>query len=167
MGKHLIKAAKALAMEAHVPHIRKYTGDPYIGHPARVAKTVSRYSNSPAVIAAAWLHDVIEDAGYTHDELAHLIDPLVASYVLWLSNVRDPKLNRAARKALDRERLAKAPPAVHLIKVADLLDNSVGILKHDPKFAPVFVGEMRELLGVLKFAPKDLLLEAYGVIDGV
>ena len=55
-----VAAAKAIATIAHKGQKDKLGAD-YIGHPARVAKMLVDKNAEPAAIAAAWLHDVIED----------------------------------------------------------------------------------------------------------
>lgn len=65
--------------------------------------------------------------------------------------------NRAARKKLDREHLAKATPEVKTIKLADLIHNTESIVAHDPKFAEVYLEEKRALLSVLKDCTSPIL----------
>jgi hypothetical protein len=52
-------------------------------------------------------------------------------------------------RARDREHLAGASPGGQTVKLADLIDNARDITRHDPRFAPVFLGEMAALLEVL------------------
>ena len=68
---HLIQAAAALAGYAHgtVNQKRKYTNEPYIVHPMEVAEIVASVTNDSEMIAAAWLHDVVEDTGVTLQEI--------------------------------------------------------------------------------------------------
>ncbi|MGZ2224894.1 hypothetical protein [Glutamicibacter nicotianae] len=58
--KSLVELAKAIAVRAHEGQVDKL-GAAYIGHPARVAGHARAFGGSPEAIAAAWLHDVIED----------------------------------------------------------------------------------------------------------
>ena len=74
----------------------------------------------------------------------------VATLVDWLTDVSRPSDgNRAARKAIDRARLACAPARAQTIKLADLIDNTASVVAHGKGFAPVYLREARELLGVL------------------
>jgi hypothetical protein len=73
--------------------------------------------------------------------------------------------NRAVRKAIDREHLAKASPAAKTIKLADLISNSRSILQHDPKFAAVYLAEKRLLLEVLKDGDPTLWSQAYAIVN--
>jgi len=60
----IVEKAKAIAYEAHKGVSRKWGSDPYIVHPERVAnKVASLAGTNDEDVAAAWLHDVIEDSG--------------------------------------------------------------------------------------------------------
>lgn len=80
-----VAAAKAIATIAHRFQTDKI-GAPYIEHPRRVAGRL----DDPQQIAAAWLHDVIEDCGITADDLvkAGISQEVVAAVVL-LTGVYD------------------------------------------------------------------------------
>ena len=67
----MIKKARQFAQQAHAAfdQRRKYTGEPYIVHPAEVARLVASVSNDEAMICAAWLHDVVEDTEVTIAEV--------------------------------------------------------------------------------------------------
>lgn len=74
-----IQVAKAIAHIAHRGQTDK-AGNPYIGHPARVAERVSMYG--PLAISTAWLHDVLEDTDITKDDLrAAGVDYRVINFV--------------------------------------------------------------------------------------
>ncbi|WP_370527389.1 hypothetical protein [Cedecea sp. P7760] len=106
-------------------------------------------------IACAWLHDVVEDQGITAEELRREFGVTVARGVMALSDLEEG--NRAERKRLSRERLAKAQSWVQTIKVADLISNTSSIVEHDPKFAVTYLEEKRLLLDVLTEADPLLL----------
>ncbi|HPF33731.1 MAG TPA: HD domain-containing protein, partial [Candidatus Sabulitectum sp.] len=60
--RDLIQRAAELAERAHraKEQVRKFTGEPYIVHPGHVAEIVASVTSDPVMIAAAWLHDVVE-----------------------------------------------------------------------------------------------------------
>src|ERR1700719_3147112 len=62
-----VERARIFATAAHtaVKQTRKYTHEPYINHPAAVVKLVASVPHTPEMLAAAWLHDVVEDTGVT------------------------------------------------------------------------------------------------------
>lgn len=151
--------AMIFAREQHAAQVRKYTGNPYTDHLAEVAgivATVAGYTqHTEVVIATAWLHDVVEDCDVTPAEIACRFGAEVQAGVLALSDLEVG--NRAERKAASRARLSRAPWWVQNIKVADLISNTSSIVKHDPKFAAVYLEEKRMLLDVLVNADRRLV----------
>lgn len=149
----LEERARIFATAAHygAGQLRKYTGAPYISHPAEVAAIVRTVTHTPEMIAAAWLHDVVEDTGVPLSLIAHEFGPCVATLVEGLTDVSRPEDgNRAARKALDRAHTAAQNPACKTIKLADLISNTRSIVAFDPEFAKVYLAEKRLLLEVLR-----------------
>lgn len=163
----LIHRAACFAIEAHAKQRRKYTDDAYIVHPMRVAAMVERVpglNTATEAVAAAWLHDTIEDCGVSYAILKALFGEPIANLVQWLTHQFTaeayPKMNRRERKIHEAERLSRAPAAAQSIKIADLYDNACSILVLDPEFAPTFAEEMERLLGALTLA--DHVLVAKG-----
>jgi (p)ppGpp synthase/HD superfamily hydrolase len=149
----LEERAKAFATEAHgrIDQRRKYTDEPYIFHPMAVAELVRSVPHTEEMIAAAWLHDTIEDTHVQWYQVADAFGPHVARLVAELTDISRPEDgNRAARKAMDLEHTARACPEAKTIKLADLIDNSRSIVERDPKFAIVYLEEKRRLLEVLR-----------------
>jgi (p)ppGpp synthase/HD superfamily hydrolase len=139
--------AKAFATRNHaaIGQTRKYTGEPYINHPAAVVEIVRCVAHSPEMIAAAWLHDTVEDTHVTLADIHEEFGPKVATLVEMLTDVSEMSDgNRAIRKAIDRMHTAQASPQAQTIKLADLIDNSDSILAHDPQFARVYLGSTHE-----------------------
>lgn len=163
-GFDVVRKAQVYAMAAHaaVGQRRKYTGEPYIVHPAEVASIVAQVPGAtPDMVAAAWLHDVIEDTGCTFTDVHMAFGIDIATMVNWLTDVSRPEDgNRARRKAIDREHTAQAPAEVQTIKLADLISNSRSIMQHDPEFARVYLEEKRLLLEVLTRGDAGLHAEA-------
>ncbi len=152
-GMDIVRKAQTYAMAAHaaVGQKRKYTGEPYIVHPAEVASIVASVPGStPDMVAAAWLHDVIEDTGCTFTDVHMAFGIDIATLVGWLTDVSRPEDgNRATRKAMDRAHTAEAPAEAQTIKLADLISNSRSIMQHDPEFAKTYLEEKRQLLAVM------------------
>jgi (p)ppGpp synthase/HD superfamily hydrolase len=152
--------ALAFAKTAHesIGQTRKYTGEPYIVHPIAVAEIVRSVPHTPEMIAAAYLHDVVEDTPVTIDEVRATFGDTVAELVDWLTDVSRPgDGNRRKRRGLDIKHTAKAPPDAKTIKLADLIDNSLTIAKHDRRgFWPVYRREKLALLEVLKDGDETL-----------
>jgi hypothetical protein len=149
----LVQRAKDFAVREHtrIVHRRKYTSAPYAVHLANVAALVATVTDDPATLAAAWLHDVVEDTPCTHEDVEREFGREVAGLVESLTDVSRPgDGNRAARKGKDLQHLALASAAAKTVKLADLIDNCRDICRHDPKFARVYLAEMKDLLEVLR-----------------
>jgi len=164
----LIKRAKQFAHKHHgaIDQRRKYTNDPYIVHPAAVAAIVRSVDHTPEMVAAAWLHDVVEDTPVELGEIAQRFGAEVAVLVEMLTDVSRPEDgNRAARKAIDRAHTALASPEAQTIKLADLIDNTASIVMNDPEFAKVYMAEKRLLLPALRSGDQFLLARATTLVD--
>ncbi len=163
----LLSRALAFAFQAHAGQVRKYDAQPYIQHPIRVALRVARASRSDEMIAAAYSHDVVEDCGITHAEILARFGPVVSGYVRDLTDQftkeSHPKLNRAARKALEHERLGQVCNESKVIKLADLLDNLTSIDPNDG-FAVLFCAEADHLLNEMGAADLTLYDEVLAAI---
>lgn len=113
------------ATKAHSGQTRS-GGEPYIGHPVRVAQTIEKYKKShniDALIAAAYLHDTIEDTDTTHEALHDLFGGLVASLVLELTSDLE-EIKRVGKKEYLAKKMAHDMSSYGLvIKLADRLDN--------------------------------------------
>lgn len=170
-GMDIVRKAQVYAMAAHaaVGQRRKYTNEPYIVHPAEVASIVASVPGStPEMVAAAWLHDVIEDTGCTFTDVHMAFGIDIATLVGWLTDVSRPEDgNRAVRKAMDREHTAQAPAEAQTIKLADLISNSRSIMAHDPKFAATYLEEKRQLLAVMTRGDAELHARASALVVGV
>ena len=159
MKSPLEEKARAFATAAHesINHRRKYTGEPYINHPAAVADLVRSVPHTDAMLAAAWLHDTVEDTPVTLADIEREFGAEVANLVEQLTDVSRPgDGNRRVRKEIDRAHTAKASPAAMTVKLADLIDNAHSILASDPAFAVVYLAEKRQLLEVLHAGDQTL-----------
>ena len=142
----------ATAAHAAVGQKRKYSGKPYIVHPQAVMGILSKngFHHDTELLAAAYLHDVVEDTAVTIDDIFREFGCDVGNLVAEVTDVSKPEDgNRATRKALDREHLTKASARGQTLKYADMLHNGKDIMANDPDFAIVYMNEMRVLLGML------------------
>ena len=161
----LVNKAKMLAGKAHEGQFRKYSGLPYIVHPIEVATIVQTVEHSEEMIAAALLHDVVEDTDYSFEDIAKEVSPEVADLVKGLTDVSNPEDgNRKVRKAIDKDHLAEQNAEVQTIKLADVISNSQDIKANDPKFAEVYIEEMKALLEVLTKGNKTLYAKAKEIV---
>jgi hypothetical protein len=159
----LVARAREFAIREHrrIDHRRKYSKQPYDVHLEAVAGLVAGVTDDAEMIAAAWLHDIVEDTPITLDDVAREFGGAVVRLVDELTDISRPgDGNRAARKAIDRAHLAAASPRAKTIKLADLTDNARDICRHDAGFGRVYLGEMEALLAVLGEGDPALMAKA-------
>lgn len=145
----MVVEAKMFATAAHaaIGQKRKYSGDDYIVHPQRVAAIVEKHGGTDEMIAAAWLHDTVEDTDVTPDLITKMFGDNVADIVEGLTDVSLPSDgNRAKRKSIDRMHSASASTESQFVKCADIIDNSWDIAENDLSFAKVYKSEVFLLL---------------------
>lgn len=118
---NMIKEAAEFADRAHQGVFRKGTEIPYITHPMETAAIVTAFTDEPEMIAAALLHDVIEDAGVTREELEEKFGPRVAFLVDGESE--DKSKSWVERKGATVERLKTATRDEKILALADKLSN--------------------------------------------
>ena len=148
----MVVEAKMFATAAHaaIGQKRKYSGDDYIVHPQRVAAIVEKHGGSDEMIAAAWLHDTVEDTDVTPDLITKMFGDNVADIVEGLTDVSLPEDgNRAKRKSIDRMHSARASTEAQFVKCADIIDNSWDIAENDLSFAKVYKSEVFLLLNAM------------------
>ena len=127
----VVQKAFDFANEAH-KGVRRRSGEPYILHPIAVAKiVVSNIGLGYKSIAAALLHDVVEDTNYTVDDLRSLFGDKVATLVDGLTKIKTVLDNedKAEQKSMQAENFKRIlltlndDVRVVLIKLADRLHN--------------------------------------------
>lgn len=118
----LIETARAFALRAHDGQTRKgVLAEPYATHVAEVAALVAGWGGDATAVAAAWLHDTVEDCGVTSGTLAQLFGAEVAGLVAELTD--DKALPKPERKRLQVVRAPAKSPKAALIKLADKTSN--------------------------------------------
>ena len=155
------------ANEAHqeVNQVRKYSGEPYIVHPLEVAKTLEGLGYSSDVIAAALLHDVVEDTNRTLEDIESNFGSNISSLVEMVTDVSKPEDgNRKARKALDCQHLYLASKEGKAIKLADMLSNAPTIISNNFGFAIKWMAEAENNYNVVKDGNEHLAKKFEDVI---
>lgn len=108
--------AQEFAMSQH-----RQFGKPYdLTHIPQVVSLVSAKTNDPDVIAAAWLHDVVEDTGVSIDQIRQMYGDRVAQIVWAVTD--EQGANRIERKEKTLPKIAQNADAA-LIKLADRVAN--------------------------------------------
>src|SRR5215212_7776149 len=130
----LLNRAYVYAMKAHGEQ-RRASGDPYFSHPLEVAAILTDLKLDDATIAAALLHDTIEDTQTTRDEIDELFGHEIGTLVEGLTKLK--KLDLVTKEAKQAENLRKLLLAIAddvrvlLVKLADRLHN-MRTLEHAP-----------------------------------
>ncbi|MGB9055561.1 MAG: bifunctional (p)ppGpp synthetase/guanosine-3',5'-bis(diphosphate) 3'-pyrophosphohydrolase [Pseudolabrys sp.] len=177
----LLNRAYVYAMKAHGEQ-RRASGDPYFSHPIEVAAILTDLKLDDATIAAALLHDTIEDTEATRAEIDSLFGRDIGTLVEGLTKLK--KLDLVTKEAKQAENLRKLLLAIAddvrvlLIKLADRLHNmrTLGYMPSEARrraaeetleiYAPLAgrmgMHEMREHLDDLAF--RELYPEAYNVV---
>lgn len=115
----IVKRAKIFATERHAGQTRKDSRTPYIVHPAMMVASLKQCGiDDPYILAAAWLHDTVEDTNTTLDEIYGEFGPSVCGLVDALTR-RKPHENHD----LYNSRVLSSSHAARLIKVADTEHN--------------------------------------------
>ena len=177
----LLNRAYVYAMKAHGEQ-KRLSGDPYFSHPLEVAAILTDHRLDDASIAAALLHDTIEDTEATRAEIDQKFGKDIGRLVEGLTKLK--KLDLVSREAKQAENLRKLLLAIAedvrvlLVKLADRLHNmrTIGHMKPESRrriaeetldiYAPlagrIGMYEMREELESLAF--RELNPEAHKVI---
>lgn len=159
----LVLLAQTFATAAHaaVGQKRKYSGDDYIVHPIRVAGIVKQFGGSDAQIAAAFLHDTVEDTDVTIDLIRDTFGDDITTLVDGLTDVSVASDgNRATRKAIDRQHTIDACADTQFVKCADIIDNSSDIEENDASFWKVYRREMLLLLDGMSIKDTPIWIRA-------
>lgn len=166
---NLILKAASFAEEAHRGQNRKYGSVPYIHHPMRVAGRASiLVGTTEETVAAAWLHDVLEDTKAKPVELETEFGPKVLKLVIELTNVsKGLDLPRAERKRLDREHLVRVSVEAKRIKMLDRIDNLSDMAGSEKDFAMLYAGESKLLADAIGDADRGLKGELLAIIDNL
>src|SRR5512145_3434857 len=118
---NLSERARDYAINAHarINHLRKYTFQPYDAHLKAVANLVTMVTDDQEVIAAAWLHDTVEDTPATFEDIEREFGHGVSRLVMDMTDISRPADgNRLVRKEIDRDHTALASPRAKTIKLA-------------------------------------------------
>lgn len=176
-GSSLISHARMYATAAHgaMDQRRKYVNTPYIEHPHAVATLVASHfspieneaeHNTYEAIAAAWLHDVVEDTGITIEGLKEDFPSPVAEIVRFVTKPSPFKgETRGEHTRRTNRMLADSPIAAQTIKAADILDNTRTLAERAGANGLPYLLSKRAQLDVLHRAPESLRKLCQATLD--
>lgn len=123
MDTTLFDRAAQFAIEAHSGAERRGKGFPYIIHPMEAAAIVASVSNDPELLAAAILHDTVEDTDVTLEQIAALFGPRVARLVNNETGSLPKSYPWRTRRENQLEKLRQADRDSKLVAMGDKLSN--------------------------------------------
>lgn len=130
----IVDRAIRFATKVHDGVARKGTDLPYIVHPLEALAIVATITSDQDLLAAAVLHDVIEDAGISIDEIRREFGPHIADIVEGETDQEVQGLSHVdswrQRKQATVDRLAKASRDVQIVALGDKLSNMRGMARN-------------------------------------
>lgn len=163
-----IRRARNLARAAH-SNQRGSTGRLQITHVREVAEAAAAAGLHSTMIAAAWLHDVVEDTTETLEGLMGAFPLPTVMAVEYMTDVFTPGAvpgwNRARRKRAEADRLGTGVAPLQTLKLCDMWSNSRDILALESSFVPTYIQEMNYLLARLQAGNRELWQEVRDLID--
>lgn len=132
----LWQAAAAFASFQHRHQVRKDQRTPYISHPFRVAMTIRQVFEcaDPQVLAAALMHDLIEDTTTDYEDIQRRFGPAIADLVAAMT--KNMALPEERREAEYDQGLARADWRARLLKLGDTFDNLCDAMSN-PQASPI------------------------------
>ena len=129
----LLDRAIICAVKAHAGTERRGKGFPYIVHPMEAMEIVATITPDQELLAAAALHDVVEDTDVSADELRREFGDRIAALVVAESDVFEDGVSEEdswhARKKAAIDRLARAPYEAKIVAMGDKLSNMRAIAR--------------------------------------
>jgi (p)ppGpp synthase/HD superfamily hydrolase len=132
----ILEEAIRLAVTAHEGQVRKGDGQPFITHPVAVALLCARAGLDPETIAAALLHDVVEDTPHTPEDVESRTSPAVRAAVEAVTKEegrdvprRDGETLWRAKGRLYADRLRRADRAGLAVAAADKIHNLYSLVR--------------------------------------
>ncbi len=133
LDTQLLDRAIEMAVRAHAGTERRGKGYPYIVHPMEAMAIVSTMTADQELLAAAALHDVVEDTDYTVDDIRAEFGDRIATLVESESDSLTPGIPEEEtwheRKRAAIERLAKASRDAKMVALGDKLSNMRAIAR--------------------------------------
>ena len=127
----IIEKAKEFAVRAHDGQVRKGAAqEPYTVHLEEVARLAAGFGAGEAVIAAAWLHDTVEDCDVSAGDLRAIFGDQIAGLVMELTD--DKSLAAWDRKKLQVANAPRKSAGAALLKICDKMSNVRSVAETPP-----------------------------------
>lgn len=153
LNSDIVLKAKMFAKTKHKGQMRKLEGLPYFIHPKRVAHILYQFKVSSKInelVAAAYLHDTLEDTDTTYVELKKYFGKLVADIVTQLTSDKT-MISKVGKAKYLADKMIDMTPYALTLKLADRIDN-VNRLRFlsDEKFQTKYLLESKYIMDRLK-----------------
>lgn len=149
LPKQMKRKAKQLAEKAHEGQRRKFEGQPFVEHPKAVALLVQRVTDATEeMVAAALLHDVVEDTEVEIGEIEDRFGKKVAKFVQSLTTNKE-KRDEFGKAAYLGHKMAGMEDKTLIIKLCDRYHNVKRIDETPEKFRTRYSTETMETLSIL------------------
>ena len=145
----LERRAFYFAARAHGNQKRKFSYDFYIHHPRRVADMVREFTRDEEVLAAAYLHDVVEDTPVSLEDVERAFGERIARLIMELTDDKGER-KEVGRVEYIKQKVRTMSPEALLIKLADRLDNVMDMEKAPSRFREKYRRETEALIEAAK-----------------
>ncbi len=150
----LERRAFYFAARSHGNQKRKFSYDFYIHHPRRVAALVRELTEDEELVAAAYLHDVVEDTPVTLEEVCEDFGPRICRVVGELTD--DKSMRReVGRVEYIRQKVSRMSADALIVKLADRLDNLKDMERAPSRFKKRYREETEALIETVR-ARRDI-----------
>ena len=155
---YIVEKARQYAEDKHKGQFRKDRITPYFEHSEAVARMVEYYGGTPEMIAAAYLHDILEDTKTGIMELDKEFGFIITCLVMHLTDYTTemgikPRKNRREVYFL---KLSFSSDKVKLIKLCDRIHNLITMDGFSSSFKKLYIKESEELYNHIKDRHKEL-----------
>jgi len=150
-NRNIIEFAESFAASKHEGQMRK-NGEIFLVHPLTVGSYIKKYKKNDwfdELIAAAYLHDVLEDTDTTYVELANNFGYLIAGIVLELTTDEDMKAE-IGKERYQAIRLKNMTSWALTIKLCDRLHNTEDLEIVNPEFRERYTIQTQNILTFLE-----------------
>jgi (p)ppGpp synthase/HD superfamily hydrolase len=172
-SRSLVETASLIAYVTHQGQVRKDDHSPYFIHPCQVALKLMRYGFGESIVAAGFVHDVLEDTAFPQSELERLLGKEVVDIVLAVSE--NKALPWEERKKHYINQVIQASDAAKAVSIADKVHNLESLLAsctvHGPDVWRVFnqgkeqkIWFERAMCEAMQAVWKHPLLDEYAVL---
>ena len=149
------KKAEQFARKKHAGQIRNFSNEPYFNHVKRVSENIRKYKKShksEELVAAAFLHDTLENTNTTYEEIEEKFGRLVASLVEEMTNDKKEishsnKKRYLASKLSDTKKMSSWGLC---LKLSDRLDNISDLNITSPEFKKKYIEETEYIIDTLE-----------------